>query len=302
MKKVYPTMITPYCMNGDIDFGAVQALTEFYFEKGCDGIFAVCQSSEMFHLSLRERVALAKRVTSAANGRMHIVASGHVSSSAEDQIHELQAMADTGIDALILVSNRMARANESEEVWLSNADRLLRRLPENLPLGIYECPSPYKRLLSERVLKWCANSGRFSFIKDTCCDSKLIAERVKTLEGSQVKLYNANSLTLLESLRAGAAGFSGVMANFHPDLYVWLCRYFASQPELAEEVQSMLSFMSLIESSYPVCAKDYLNKRGISMTSLSRVQNDASYTENMKKLTNQMLNIEKLVRQMTDHT
>ena len=59
---VYPTMITPYNKDGKIDFGAVDALVEWYWKKGCDGIFAACQSSEIFFLTLDERVALARRV------------------------------------------------------------------------------------------------------------------------------------------------------------------------------------------------------------------------------------------------
>lgn len=42
-------------------------------------------------------------------------------------------------------------------------------------------------------------------------------------------IYNADSTTLMSSLLAGGAGYSGVMANFHPDLYVWLCAKYHMQ-------------------------------------------------------------------------
>ena len=57
-KGVYPTMITPYNRDHSIDFGAVRAIVDFYVRRGCAGVFAVCQSSEMAYLSLRERSAL----------------------------------------------------------------------------------------------------------------------------------------------------------------------------------------------------------------------------------------------------
>ena len=38
-----------------------------------------------------------------------------------------------------------------------------------VPLGIYECPAPYHRLLTPEMLAFCAGSGRFLFIKDTSC-------------------------------------------------------------------------------------------------------------------------------------
>ena len=61
------------------------------------------------------------------------------------------------------------------------------------------------------------------------------------------------------TLNAGAAGFSGVMANFHPEMYAWLCDNYASQPDLAQRVQNFLGLASCIEGHmYPVCAKKYL--------------------------------------------
>lgn len=69
------------------------------------------------------------------------------------------------------------------------------------------------------MLRACVDTGRVSFIKDTCCDAETIKERVELLRGSGVRLYNANAQTLLETVRAGADGYCGVMANLHPEIY-----------------------------------------------------------------------------------
>ena len=53
---VYPTMITPYKKSGEVDYETVEKLVEWYWEEGCDGIFAACQSSEIMFLTLDERV------------------------------------------------------------------------------------------------------------------------------------------------------------------------------------------------------------------------------------------------------
>lgn len=59
---VYPTMITPYNKDGSVDLGAAEALVEWYWKRGCHGIFAVCMSSEMFKLTPKERILLVKTV------------------------------------------------------------------------------------------------------------------------------------------------------------------------------------------------------------------------------------------------
>lgn len=80
-RGVYPVMITPYTPDNKIDFSAVDEIIEFYIRGGCPGVFAVCQSSEMFFLSEDERVSLARCVVKAAKGRLCVVASGHISNA-----------------------------------------------------------------------------------------------------------------------------------------------------------------------------------------------------------------------------
>ena len=59
-KGIYPTMITPFDRRHRIDEAALGRMMQFYLESGVQGVFAVCQSSEMFYLTLKERVQLAR--------------------------------------------------------------------------------------------------------------------------------------------------------------------------------------------------------------------------------------------------
>lgn len=253
---IWPTMVTPFTESGDIDYSALGKMVDWYIENGSSGLFSTCQSSESFFLSLRERIELTRFVRERAGGRVPVIASGHVSYAQKDQEEELKAMADAGAEAVILISNRLAAQNEPDSVFLHRLDALLKALPEDLPLGFYECPYPYKRVLSPEVTRYCAQSGRFYFLKDTSCDMENIREKLSLLKGSPMRLYNANTATLLESLRGGAAGYSGVMANFHPRLYRWLLDHWEEEPEKAELVQDALTMCSFIElKNYPASAK-----------------------------------------------
>lgn len=276
---VWPTMVTPFTEDNKIDYEALERLIEWYIDKGVAGLFAVCQSSEMFYLSLEERVELAAFVKKKAAGRVPVIASGHISESYEQQVEELQAIAAAGVDALVLITNRLAREEESDDVLLSNLKRLLLELPVEVPLGFYECPYPYKRLLSPALLKWCAESGRFLFLKDTSCDIVNIGEKLKAAEGTGLNLYNANTATLLETMKLGVTGYSGVMANFHPELYVKLLRDGLAQPDMGERLVDFLSIASLIEKQlYPVNAKYYLMLEGIFTNYRSRSKNQDEFT------------------------
>lgn len=279
---VWPTMITPFAVDGQPDYAGLEQLVEWYISQGVHGLFAVCQSSEMFRLSLDERVQIARFVREQAGGRVPVIASGHISEDSKDQIEEIKRISDTGIDAFVLVSNRLAEPEQSEEMWRIHAEAILNAIPDMM-FGIYECPYPFKRVLSPDLLRWCADTGRFKFLKDTSCDLQLIQAKLDAVRGSGLKLFNANSATLLESLRMGASGFSGVMANFHPQLYTRLIERQGDPSFDAERLQSFLGLASVIERQcYPINAKYHMQLEGLPIGLHSRVADARLFTASMK--------------------
>lgn len=278
---VWPVMLTPFTEDNEVDYPALGQLVEWYIANGVSGLFAVCQSSEMFFLSLEERVKVAGFVKEKAAGRVPVIASGHISDSFEQQVEELLKIAAAGVDAVILITNRLAKQEESDEVWLANLKKLLAEIPEEVKLGFYECPYPYKRVMSKEMAAWCAQTGRFYFLKDTSCDIHNILEKLEVCEGTNLKLYNANTATLLESLRKGAAGYSGVMANMQCRLYDRLTKDFEKQE--MEALSDMLTLCALIEyQCYPVNAKYYLEGEGVSMTTVARTKKNTLLTETFR--------------------
>ena len=272
-KGIYPVMLTPF-KDGNVDYGTVRQLTQWYINNGCTGIFSVCQSSEMFYLSLDEKVRIAKEVVNTSSGQITVVASGHTSDKIEDQAYELNKIAEIGVEAVILVTNRLDLNDEGEDVWLKNADKLISLLNKDVFLGFYECPKPYKKLLTPRMLDWCLQNDRFRFIKDTCCEPVLLNKRLNQLKDSELMLFNANGQTLLSSLQDGAAGYSGVIANYCPSLFAWLYNNYQTNPQKAKELSDMLSLLSFTENSaYPVTAKYYQQLEGNAFTLETRVVN-----------------------------
>ncbi len=254
IRGLWPVMITPFTAEGEIDYPSLERLIDWYERHGATGLFAACQSSEIFFLSLRERYELVRFVKTHAH--VPVIASGHVSWGLKAQAEELNRMSEAGADALIFITNRLVGQGRQEESLLPALRYLMAQLDPEKPLGFYECPYPFKRLITLDELKWAAESGRFAFMKDTCCDIGLIEKRVDAIRGSSLELFNANSTTYLASLRLGAAGFSGVMMNFHMDLYKYLADHWDTEPEKAETLQGFLTAFSEIERQYyPVNAK-----------------------------------------------
>ena len=134
---VWPVMITPWTEDNKPDFKAIKQLCDWYVEKGCTGIFAVCQSSEMAYLTEQEKLDIARATAEAVDGRIQVVASGHTADDKATQFREIENMMKIpGIGAYVLVSNRLDQKNEGEAVFEANAQEIFDRYPE-IDFGIY---------------------------------------------------------------------------------------------------------------------------------------------------------------------
>jgi len=286
----WPTMITPFTADNKVDFPAVKALANWYIDRGADGIFAVCQSSEMFFLSPQEKLDIAKAVVEAAEGRVKVIASGHTSDDHKQQIDELGAMAQTGVDAVVLVSNRLAKADEDSSVFNANAQDIFEQLSD-VTFGLYECPYPYLRLLTDDFLAWAAKEDKLVFLKDVSCSLEIEKRRVELVKGTKLALFNANTATLLDSWIAGYHGYNGVMANFHIDIYKWMYEHFKTEPVLARKVMDFLTVAAVTEArAYPISAKYHYDLTDVPMSLVTRSKPVSLLNENAR------LEIQSLIR------
>lgn len=290
---VFPTMVTPFLQEPDdasrdrrsagtsvtdntkalgVDYEALDKLCDWYLASGCVGLFSPCQSSEMFDLTPEERLAVATAVKKRA-GDKPVVACGTFGGPIAEQAAFVNEMAKV-VDAVVVIVCELAAKEEGDDVWRSNCEELM-RLTAGVPLGLYECPAPYHRLLPADTLKWLAGTGRFFFHKDTSRTTPVIGDKldaIKTVDGSPFKFYNGNVATLLPSLQAGGHGFSGVSCNFYPWLHVWLVNNWEPKPEQAAKVQRFLAVAeNTVKAKYPASAKVYLALNyGVAITPATR--------------------------------
>jgi 4-hydroxy-tetrahydrodipicolinate synthase len=277
-------MLTPFHDTGEIDWHGVDALVDWYIGSGVAGLFSVCLSSEMYHLAPDERVRLAAHVVARAADRVPVVAAGAFGDSRAAQIELVKRLAGTGVSAVVLTVNQLAAAEEPDTVWQRNASAMFDAC-DGIPLGLYECPQPYHRKLSPELLRWTAQSGRVRFLKDTCCQRDLIVAKLKAIRGTSLHWFNAHCPTLLHSLRAGGHGYSGIAANFYPELFVRLCAGFATEPEAVVALQRFLTLADMaIRHRYPASAKRYLGLLGLPIGTPCRTAVAAPGTDDDQEL------------------
>lgn len=263
------TMVTPFDADGKIDLPTVDRLIEWYLASGCVGVFSPCLSSEMFQLTADERLALAAHVKARVAGRAVLVATGTYGGPIDEQAAFVNQIA-VHCDAVVVNTATLAAEAADDAAWQAAAQRLL-DLTGDVALGLYECPVPFKRLLSPALMRWCAASGRFTFHKDTCCLLQPMAAKLAAVRevDSPFRLYNANVESLLPCLVGGWHGFSGISANFYPHLHAFVCAKASGGAALSAAdkaaCEAVQDFLTLAEATvcvhYPASAKVFLSLR-----------------------------------------
>lgn len=305
------TMLVAYDSENRIDFQAQKALLDWYVENGVSSFFALCHSTELHYLTMEERLGMvsfcrdyADKYEENTGKKIPIIAVGTFSNTVDEQAEEIEAVSKAGADAIVLITNRLDPDQLGTEEWISRGEALLKKIPSDITLGMYECPQPYKRVLTDEEIRWAANTGRIAFLKDTCCDPDMLLRRLNITKGTPLKLFNANVQTLLMTLKEGSAGYSSVMANVTPKLYVWLTKNYTRYPEIAEKLQDVLCFTAFAELlSYPLCAKYALQKKGIPIQVSTRMEGVSPLTNYQKFVMDQLIDLEERIwKELPDTT
>ena len=263
-KGFIPVMLTPFYSNGKIDFETLSKLTEKYIEWGAVGLFANCLSSEMFELSSDERLQVIETVLKVADGRVPVVATGTFGDSIDEMAEFSNKIWSLGVDAVIVLNNLLASEQETDAIFLERFYHWMELTP-GVKFGFYECPVPYKRLISLEVFQELLPSGRFIYHKDTSLSISNIKDKVIAKQNSTLGIYDAYMVHAVDALKLGINGLSCIQGNFFPELVVWLCHNFDRDDNkiLVDEIQQFfIDSMEVIHQSYPVSAKYVLSRRG----------------------------------------
>lgn len=262
----WPTMITPFNADLSIDRAAYADMIAWYLANGVGGLYANCLSSEMYHLNDDERLQLAVDAVTAAGGRVPVAATGNLGSSLAEHIQSARRMAQTGVDAVMLVVPPFLEDEQAvEDYFLAMAEQV------DAPLGIYECPVPRPYHLSVETVEKLAHTGRFVAFKETSCDWPKIQRLLEVTRGTPLALLQANTPYLLNAVRAGSPGTMSIVTIWLPDLVAAVIRAAQCGDPAADALHARLCAFELAQRAvHPAGSKYLLGKRGLPVSARMR--------------------------------
>lgn len=298
-KKFVPVMLTPFQDGNAIDYNILEGLIEFYLEAGAGGLFANCLSSEMYHLSKEEMLASVSFIVQKVNGRVPVVATGTFPDTLENQAAFVKEMYRTGVDSVIVITSLLAEEKDSEDVFEARVNQLL-ALTADIPLGFYECPVPYKRILSSDFLGELVRTGRINYHKDTSLNIDSVRAKVAASKDAEdFALYDAYMVHAVDSMKADSAGLSCIQGNYFPELIVWLCNHYNDDSIEVDKVQQFFAQnMSVMHDTYPASAKYILEKRGLGISQICRNGSEIRNTTDYKHLDTLLYQFKELAQEI----
>lgn len=230
---VIPAFYACYDDEGNISPERVEALTQFFIDKGVQGLYVNGSSGECIYQSVADRKLVLEHVMKVAKGKLTII--NHVAcNNTKDSMELAKHAEELGVDAIAAIPPIYFRLPEHAiaKYWnaissaASNTDFIIYNIPQLA--GVALTPSLYREMLKNDRVIGVKNSSMV--VQDI--------EIFNTLGGPERLVFNGPDEQFLGGRLMGAAGGIGGTYGAMPELFLKLNDLIATGDlETARELQ-----------------------------------------------------------------
>jgi 4-hydroxy-tetrahydrodipicolinate synthase len=236
-KGVYTISATPFSESGDIDWGSVDSLIEFYLQCGVAGLTILGMMGEAQKLSEQESAEFTRRYLRRVDGRVPVIVG--VSSPGTANLVTLSKVAMDSGACGVMVAPPTGLKTETQIVAYFND--VIAALGAAIPVVYQDYPQSTQADISvASVLKIIdANPTLVMFKHEDCPGLKKLSQLRKACDGTARRyisiMVGNGGLYVPQELKRGA---DGIMTGFaYPEMLVSVCSLFqAGRSEEAEDL------------------------------------------------------------------
>jgi len=253
-------LVTPFDGSNRVDYPSLKRLIDFHVEQGSDGLVIAGTTGEAATLTRSEHIELIGRAVEIADGRLPIIA-GTGSNSTAQTVELSCAVADTGIDAYLIVVpyyNKPLQEGMYQH-FTAVADAVEK------PVMMYNVPGrTVADMLPETVARLAKHENIFGIKEATGDIDRLRA--IQDLVADDFKFYSGDDFTLLPFIEAGGHGVVTVSGNVAAAQVASLCRLaLEGRSDEARELDDTLQALNemLFVQSNPIPVKWAVSQMGL---------------------------------------
>lgn len=232
-KGVIPAFYACYDNEGNISTDRVQALTEYFVDKGVKGVYVNGSSGECIYQSVEDRKIVLENVMKAAKGRLTVIA--HVACNNTKDSRELAAHAESlGADAIAAIPPIYFRLPEYAIAKYWND---ISEAAPNTDFVIYNIPQLAGVALTMGLFEEMRKNPRVIGVKNSSMpvqDIQMFAQAA----GEDYIIFNGPDEQFMSGRVIGAKGGIGGTYGVMPELFLKLDEYVkAGRMEEARKLQ-----------------------------------------------------------------
>ncbi len=228
---IIPAFYACYDQAGNVDAAAVRALTQYYIDKGVNGLYVGGSSGECIYQSVAERKLVLENVMEVARGKLTIIAHIACNNTADSQ--ELARHAESlGVDAIASIPPIYFKLPPYAiaKYWNDMSEAA-----PNTDFIIYNIPQLAGVALSVPLLKQMLENPRCIGVKN----SSMPTQDIQMWRDAGAIVFNGPDEQLICGLTMGAIGGIGGTYGAMPELYIGMRKeLLAGNMEKARDMQN----------------------------------------------------------------
>ena len=228
---IFPAFYACYDENGAINPEGVRALTQYFVDKGVQGLYVGGSSGECIYHSIDDRKIVLENVMAVAKGKLAIIAHVACNNTADSRI--LAAHAESlGVDAIAAIPPIYFHLPEYAiaKYWNDISDAA-----PNTDFFVYNIPQLAGVALTIPLVREMKKNPRVIGVKN----SSMPVQDIQMFRDEGLIVFNGPDEQLVSGLAMGAIGGIGGTYGAMPELYLRIYELLrAGQVEAAREIQN----------------------------------------------------------------
>lgn len=263
--KIITAMVTPFDLNGEIDYPATKNLINHLIANGSDAIVVAGTTGESPTLSFEEKLALIRYTVEAVDGRIKVIA-GTGSNNTRESIFLTKKVEALGVDGIMLVTPYY---NKPSQAGMYEHFKAIAEIT-HLPVMLYNIPGRSVVNIEVDTVVALSKIKNIVSIKEASGNLNAMAEIIERTPES-FALYSGDDVLTLPVLAIGGAGVVSVASHVIGNQMQEMFSNFATGQvkEAAKIHRQLLPFMeALFFTPSPTSLKEVLNTMDIPVGSV----------------------------------
>lgn len=253
-------LITPFTLDGEVDYASLKKLVDYHVEAGTDGIVAVGTTGESATLTVEEHVKVVAKTVEFANGRIPVIA-GTGANATHEAVTFSRLLSNVGIVGCLSVTpyyNKPTQEGLYQHYKAINDS-------VGIPIIIYNIPGRSVVDMSVETMARLYELKNIIGVKDATGNLDRATEQ-RNLMGKDFLMLSGNDENSFEFNQRGGSGCISVSSNVAPKICSEFHRLsLASENEKAKKLFDQLLPLHevMFVESNPVPAKYSLMLLGL---------------------------------------